>query len=112
MITLAYIHASVCTHYFCFAFFYLGDEVVIIQEKLDGIKSRYSEITKLSSDVSKVLEQALNLATQFHSTHDNLGKWLDKVEVELKSYETQDQNPEEMNAVQQRKKVMPYFYFQ
>ncbi|XP_044146785.1 dystonin isoform X16 [Bufo gargarizans] len=83
-----------------------GDEVVIIQEKLDGIKSRYSEITKLSSDVSKVLEQALNLATQFHSTHDELGRWLDKVEIELKDYEIQDQKPEEMNAVQQRKKEL------
>ncbi|XP_056421747.1 dystonin isoform X16 [Hyla sarda] len=83
-----------------------GDEVVIIQEKLDGIKSRYSEITKLSSDVSKVLEQALKLATQFHSTHNELGRWLDKVEVELKSYETQDQKPEEMNTVQQRKKEL------
>ncbi|XP_040284525.1 dystonin isoform X12 [Bufo bufo] len=83
-----------------------GDEVVIIQEKLDGIKSRYSEITKLSFDVSKVLEQALNLATQFHSTHDELGRWLDKVEVELKDYEIQDQKPEEMNAVQQRKKEL------
>ncbi|KAM4042425.1 dystonin isoform 18-T18 [Anomaloglossus baeobatrachus] len=83
-----------------------GDEVVIIQEKLDGIKSRYSEITKLGSDVSKVLEQALNLATQFHSSHNQLGRWLDKVELELKSYETQDQNPEEINASQQRKKEL------
>ncbi|XP_069830585.1 dystonin isoform X4 [Dendropsophus ebraccatus] len=83
-----------------------GDEVVIIQEKLDGIKSRYSDITKLNSDVSKVLEQALNLATKFHSTHEELGRWLDKVEVELKSYETQEPKPEETNTVQQRKKEL------
>ncbi|XP_077146122.1 dystonin isoform X1 [Ranitomeya variabilis] len=83
-----------------------GDEVVIIQEKLDGIKSRYSEITKLGSDVSNVLEQALNLATQFHSSHDQLGRWLDKVEIELKSYETEDQKSEEINAAQQRKKEL------
>ncbi|XP_073445226.1 dystonin isoform X3 [Dendrobates tinctorius] len=83
-----------------------GDEVVIIQEKLDGIKSRYSEITKLGSDVSNVLEQALNLATQFHSSHDQLGRWLDKVEIELKSYETEDQKSEEINATQQRKKEL------
>ncbi|XP_075718080.1 dystonin isoform X4 [Rhinoderma darwinii] len=83
-----------------------GDEVVIIQEKLDGIKSRYSDITKLSTDVSKVLEQALNLATRFHSTHDELGRWLDKVEIELNSYEMQDPKPEEMNTVHQRKKEL------
>ncbi|KAM3930381.1 dystonin isoform 2-T2 [Leptodactylus fuscus] len=83
-----------------------GDEVVVIQEKLDGIKSRYSDITKLSSDVSKVLEQALNLATKFHSTHDVLGRWLDKVEVQLNSYEIQDQNAEDINSIQQRKKEL------
>ncbi|XP_068137517.1 dystonin isoform X15 [Hyperolius riggenbachi] len=83
-----------------------GDEVVIIQEKLDGIKSRYSEITVLSAKVSKVLEQALNLATQFHSTHEELGRWLDKVEAELKKYGEQSHKPEEQNSIQERKKEL------
>ncbi|XP_077343968.1 dystonin isoform X18 [Lithobates pipiens] len=83
-----------------------GDEVVIIQEKLDGIKSRYSEITNLSSKVYKVLEEALNLATQFHSTHEELSQWLDKVEIELKSYDLQSHKPEELNTIQQRKKEL------
>ncbi|KAM8953054.1 dystonin [Pelodytes ibericus] len=83
-----------------------GDEVVIIQEKLDGIKSRYSDITKLSSEVSKVLEQALHLSTQFHSTHEELGRWLDKVEVELKKYELKDDHAEEQSSIQERKKEL------
>ncbi|XP_018416047.1 PREDICTED: dystonin isoform X2 [Nanorana parkeri] len=83
-----------------------GDEVVIIQEKLDGIKSRYSEIANLSSNVSKVLEQALTLATQFHSTHEELSQWLDKVEIELKNYDLQSDKPEELNTIQQRKKEL------
>ncbi|XP_063775378.1 dystonin [Pseudophryne corroboree] len=83
-----------------------GDEVVIIQEKLDGIKSRYSDITNLSSNVSKVLDQVLNLATQLHSTHEELGRWLDKVEVELKNYETQNHQAEELNTIQRRKKEL------
>nr|DBA26389.1 TPA: hypothetical protein GDO54_010659 [Pyxicephalus adspersus] len=83
-----------------------GEEVVIIQEKLDGIKSRYSEISNLSSKVSKVLEQALNLATQFHSTHEKLSQWLDKVEIELKEYDLQSHKPEELNTIQQRKKEL------
>ncbi|XP_031758907.1 dystonin isoform X7 [Xenopus tropicalis] len=81
-----------------------GDEVVIIQEKLDGIKLRYAEITKLSSKVSKILDQALHLATQFHSTHEELSRWLDKVEVELKGYETQASSTDELSVVQERKK--------
>ncbi|XP_018121017.1 dystonin isoform X4 [Xenopus laevis] len=83
-----------------------GDEVVIIQEKLDGIKLRYAEITKLSSKVSKTLDQALHLASQFHSTHEELSRWLDKVEVELKEYETQNCTPEELSIVQERKKEL------
>ncbi|XP_073482804.1 dystonin isoform X13 [Aquarana catesbeiana] len=83
-----------------------GDEVVIIQEKLDGIKSRYSEITNLSSKVYKVLEEALNLSTQFHSTHEELSQWLDKVEIELKSFDLQSHKPEELNTIQQRKKEL------
>ncbi|XP_040984846.1 dystonin isoform X12 [Aquila chrysaetos chrysaetos] len=83
-----------------------GDEVVIIQDKLEGIKARYKDITKLSSDVSKTLEQALQLAGQLHSTHEELCKWLDKAEVELLSYETQIPKGEELSQVQERQKEL------
>ncbi|XP_032909905.1 dystonin isoform X8 [Catharus ustulatus] len=83
-----------------------GDEVVIVQDKLEGIKARYKEITKLSSDVSKTLEQALQLAGQLHSTHEELCKWLDEVEMELLSYETQIPKGEELSQVQERQKEL------
>ncbi|XP_051470837.1 dystonin isoform X4 [Apus apus] len=83
-----------------------GDEVVIIQDKLEGIKARYKDITKLSSDVSKTLEQALKLAGQLHSTHEKLCKWLDEVEVELLSYENQTPKGEELSQVQERQKEL------
>ncbi|XP_015714681.1 dystonin isoform X28 [Coturnix japonica] len=83
-----------------------GDEVIIIQDKLEGIKVRYKDITKLSSDVSKTLEQALQLAGQLHSTHEELCKWLDKVEVELLSYETQIPKGEELSQAQERQKEL------
>ncbi|XP_059691827.1 dystonin isoform X5 [Gavia stellata] len=83
-----------------------GDEVVIIQDKLEGIKARYKDITKLSSDVSKTLEQALQLAGQLHSAHEELCKWLDEVEVELLSYETQIPKGEELSQVQERQKEL------
>ncbi|KAM7062302.1 dystonin isoform 15-T15 [Acridotheres tristis] len=83
-----------------------GDEVVIVQDKLEGIKARYKEITKLSSDVSKTLEQALQLAGQLHSTHEELCKWLDEVEMELLSYETQIPEGEELSQVQERQKEL------
>ncbi|XP_062953870.1 dystonin isoform X2 [Cynocephalus volans] len=81
-----------------------GDEVLIIQDKLEAIKARYKDITKLSTDVAKTLEQALQLARQLHSTHEELCTWLDKVEVELLSYETQVLKGEAASQAQVRQK--------
>lgn len=83
----------------------LGDEVLIIQDKLEAIKARYKDITKLSADVTKTLEHALQLAGQLQSTHKELCNWLDKVEVELLSYETQGLKGEAASQVQERQKV-------
>ncbi|XP_047650714.1 dystonin isoform X11 [Phacochoerus africanus] len=66
-----------------------GDEVLIIQDKLEAIKARYKDITKLSTDVAETLEQALQLARRLHTTHEGLCTWLDAVESEMLSYETQ-----------------------
>uniref|UniRef100_E7ETB9 Dystonin n=1 Tax=Homo sapiens TaxID=9606 RepID=E7ETB9_HUMAN len=83
-----------------------GDEVLIIQDKLEAIKARYKDITKLSTDVAKTLEQALQLARRLHSTHEELCTWLDKVEVELLSYETQVLKGEEASQAQMRPKEL------
>ncbi|XP_064217027.1 dystonin isoform X12 [Aotus nancymaae] len=83
-----------------------GDEVLIIQDKLEAIKARYKDITKLSTDVAKTLEQALQLASRLHSTHEELCTWLDKVEVELLSYETQVLKGEAASQAQVRQKEL------
>ncbi|XP_075836647.1 dystonin isoform X14 [Microtus pennsylvanicus] len=83
-----------------------GDEVLIIQDKLEAIKARYKDITKLSADVAKTLEHALQLATQLQSTHKELCCWLDGVEVELLSYETQALRGEASSQVQERQKEL------
>ncbi|XP_004465405.1 dystonin isoform X5 [Dasypus novemcinctus] len=83
-----------------------GDEVLIIQDKLEAIKARYKDITKLSTDVAKTLEQALQLSRRLHSTHEELRAWLDKVEVELLSYETQVLKAEAISQAQERQKEL------
>ncbi|XP_005406947.1 PREDICTED: dystonin isoform X6 [Chinchilla lanigera] len=83
-----------------------GDEVVIIQDKLEAIKARYRDITKLSTDVATTLEQVLELSRRLHSTHQELCTWLDKVEVELLSYETQALKGEAANQVHTRQKEL------
>lgn len=90
------------------SFVILGDEVLIIQDKLEAIKTRYKDITKLSADVAKTLDHALQLARQVQSMRKELCSWLDKVEVELLSYETQVLNGEAASQVQERQKVCVY----
>ena len=83
-----------------------GEEVLLIQEKLDGIKSRYAEMTGGSSKALRILEQALQLSTRFASAHDDLNQWLDKVEAELNVME-----PDATPAYQDRQKVGDVFFF-
>ncbi|XP_071357168.1 microtubule-actin cross-linking factor 1 isoform X17 [Trachinotus anak] len=78
-----------------------GEEVLLIQEKLDGIKSRYAEMTAGSSKALRTLEQALQLATRFASAHDDLNQWLDGVEAELSNVE-----PDASPAYQERQKEL------
>ncbi|KAL6099375.1 macf1 [Pungitius sinensis] len=78
-----------------------GEEVLLIQEKLDGIKSRYSEMTAASSKALRTLEQALQLATRFASAHDDINQWLDAVEAELQNVE-----PDATPAYQDRQKEL------
>ncbi|XP_038580127.1 microtubule-actin cross-linking factor 1 isoform X13 [Micropterus salmoides] len=78
-----------------------GEEVLLIQEKLDGIKSRYAEMTAGSSKALRTLEQALQLATRFASAHEDLNQWLDGMEAELNNVE-----PDATPAYQERQKEL------
>ncbi|XP_041044841.1 dystonin isoform X4 [Carcharodon carcharias] len=83
-----------------------GDEVIIIQERLDGIKARYAEIATTSCKVLKTLEQALQLATKFQSAHEILATWLEKVEAELTSYASEVLAGEQLAQAQERQKEL------
>uniref|UniRef100_A0A8C5UJ02 Microtubule actin crosslinking factor 1 n=1 Tax=Malurus cyaneus samueli TaxID=2593467 RepID=A0A8C5UJ02_9PASS len=83
-----------------------GEEVLLIQEKLDGIKTRYSDITAASSKALRTLEQARQLATKFQSTHEELTGWMSKVEDELAASGAQSPAPEQIPQFQQRQKEL------
>ncbi|XP_059724545.1 microtubule-actin cross-linking factor 1 isoform X6 [Haemorhous mexicanus] len=83
-----------------------GEEVLLIQEKLDGIKTRYSDITAASSKALRMLEQARQLATKFQSTHEELTGWMSKVEEELASSGAQSPAGEQIPQFQQRQKEL------
>ncbi|XP_064028772.1 microtubule-actin cross-linking factor 1 isoform X18 [Pogoniulus pusillus] len=83
-----------------------GEEVLLIQEKLDGIKTRYSDITAASSKALRTLEQARQLATKFQSTHEELTSWMGTVEDELASSGGQSPAGEQIPQFQQRQKEL------
>uniref|UniRef100_A0A9J7XC50 Dystonin n=1 Tax=Cyprinus carpio carpio TaxID=630221 RepID=A0A9J7XC50_CYPCA len=83
-----------------------GDEVVVIQGKLDGIKMRYSEINTMSNNVSKTLDKALSLATKLQNTHEELNSWLEKVESELATFTAQEPVGEQLTHLQERQKTL------
>ncbi|XP_034269161.1 microtubule-actin cross-linking factor 1 isoform X20 [Pantherophis guttatus] len=83
-----------------------GEEVLLIQEKLDGIKTRYSDITAASSKALRTLEQARQLATKFQSTHEELTSWMGQVEEELMSGGGHSPTGEQIPQFQQRQKEL------
>ncbi|XP_043854390.1 microtubule-actin cross-linking factor 1-like isoform X17 [Dromiciops gliroides] len=83
-----------------------GEEVLLIQEKLDGIKTRYAELTVSSSKALRTLEQARQLATKFQATHDELTGWLSKVEEELTASGGHSPTGEQIPQFQQRQKEL------
>ncbi|XP_075709202.1 microtubule-actin cross-linking factor 1-like isoform X13 [Rhinoderma darwinii] len=83
-----------------------GEEVLLIQEKLDGIKTRYSEITASSGKALRTLEQALQLASKFQTTHEELTSWLGRVENELARTRGQSPAGDQIPQFQQRQKEL------
>ncbi|KAM6427631.1 microtubule-actin cross-linking factor 1 isoform 6-T6 [Liasis olivaceus] len=83
-----------------------GEEVLLIQEKLDGIKTRYSDITAASSKALRTLEQARQLATKFQSTHEELTGWMSQVEEELMAGGGHSPTGEQIPQFQQRQKEL------
>uniref|UniRef100_A0A1A8GUE7 Dystonin n=1 Tax=Nothobranchius korthausae TaxID=1143690 RepID=A0A1A8GUE7_9TELE len=82
------------------------DEVVIIQGKLDGIKSKYAEINSMSDGVLKTLDQVLNLSNKVQDTHEDISCWLEKTEAEIKMFVDQEPAGEQLTQSQNRQKVL------
>ncbi|XP_063346928.1 dystonin isoform X12 [Pelmatolapia mariae] len=83
-----------------------GDEVIVIQGKLDGIKTKYAEINSMSDSVLKTLEQVLSLSSKLQHTHTDLSSWLEKAEAEINSFAHQEPVGEQLIQSQSRQKAM------
>ncbi|XP_030297194.1 dystonin-like isoform X5 [Sparus aurata] len=83
-----------------------GDEVIVIQGKLDGIKTKYAEINSMSDTVLKKLERVLSLSTKLQHTHEDLSSWLEKVESETSTFADQEPVGEQLIQAQSRQKAL------
>ncbi|MEQ2262042.1 hypothetical protein XENORESO_005580, partial [Xenotaenia resolanae] len=87
-------------------FSYNSEEVVIIQGKLDGIKTKYAEISSMSDNVLKTLERVLCLSKKLHHTHKDLNAWLETAEAEIKTFADQEPVGEQLIHSQNRQKAL------
>ncbi|XP_034057777.1 dystonin isoform X10 [Gymnodraco acuticeps] len=83
-----------------------GDEVVVIQGKLDGIKTKYAEINSMSDSVLKTLEHVSSLSAKLQNTHEDLSSWLEKVEVEVSAFADEEPVGEQLIHAQIRQKAL------
>ncbi|XP_069395304.1 microtubule-actin cross-linking factor 1 isoform X22 [Paralichthys olivaceus] len=83
-----------------------GDEVVVIQGKLDGIKSKYAEINSMSDNVLKTLERVSSLSSKLQHTHEDLNFWLEKAEAEISAFADQEPVGEQLTHAQSRQKAL------
>ncbi|KAM4591382.1 dystonin isoform 3-T3 [Odontesthes bonariensis] len=83
-----------------------GDEVVVIQGKLDGIKTKYAEINSMSDSVLKTLERVLSLSTKLQHTHEDLSAWLENSEAEMNIFADQVPVGEQQAHSQNRQKAL------
>ncbi|KAK9541668.1 hypothetical protein VZT92_001694 [Zoarces viviparus] len=83
-----------------------GDEVVVIQGKLDGIKTKYAEINSTSDSVLKTLERVSGLSATLQHTHEDLSSWLEKVEAEVSAFADQEPAGEQLIHAQSRQKAL------
>lgn len=94
------------TDLFIYLFFWFaGDEVLTIQGKLDGIKTKYAEINSMSDSVLKTLERVLSLSSKLQHTHEDLSAWLKKAEAEISLFAEQEPVGEQLIHSQNRQKA-------
>lgn len=72
-----------------------GEDIVIVQVKIDEIQKQYSELKNKVDDSLEQMEEALPLAQNFQEAHKKFIEWVAKVEPEIRGKETQGGDTEE-----------------
>lgn len=79
--------------------------MVVIQGKLDSIKTKYAEINTMSDSILKTLERVLSLSSKLQCAHGDLSSWLEKAESEISAFADQEPVGEQLVHAQARQRV-------
>jgi uncharacterized protein YabN with tetrapyrrole methylase and pyrophosphatase domain len=71
--------------------YFAGEDAKQIQDKLDAIKERFSDLSSQSAENLSMMEDALPMALKFHEAHNKLQDWMMVAEPRLKEKETSKQ---------------------
>ncbi|XP_014680833.1 PREDICTED: dystonin-like [Priapulus caudatus] len=85
-----------------------GDEALRVQEKLDLIKQRYTELNVKSLEMLQQIEEALPLAKEFHDSHNRINDWLMHVEPQLKNMDSASLDEQEDMIQEMERQVEDY----
>ncbi|XP_078616915.1 microtubule-actin cross-linking factor 1, isoforms 6/7-like isoform X3 [Branchiostoma floridae x Branchiostoma japonicum] len=81
-----------------------GDDVHVIQERLDILEDRYANISSTANGRQQRLQQALPLARKFKDATEKLSDWLDKVEADMATAEDAAMSEQEQEIFREYKK--------
>lgn len=73
----------------------------MVQDKVDGVKDRYTTLDSKCGDRLNQMEEALPLAQKFFDTHEKLLEWLQHIEPDLRAKEATGPEAERQLQVKQ-----------
>ena len=60
-----------------------GDEAIVLQSRIEGLKARYLELTSITDAKIAFITEALPLAERYQDGMECVGQWLDAVEQDM-----------------------------
>lgn len=80
-------------------FFFVGNDVKVVQKKIDSVQARFTELRDKVIDSTEQMEEALPLAQNFNDAHAEFLDWVFKTESQLRTKEATGQEAEEQVQV-------------
>lgn len=68
-----------------------GDEAIILQSRIEGLRNRYLDLAAVTDSKIALLSEALPLAEKFQDGCESVQQWMDAVEQDLQDIDQVNQ---------------------